>query len=172
MALNDLYYRIYRTILFLFKLPDVKMGKILFFLTILIHWNNSFCMEVIRDNISNITMFYYRKLSKFPSKLETIEYTIIYNFHSPYCYPGFDIYTTESDQSFCHQCITNGFGQLQNENLGVPLRQGCYRSSKWEFIMNHLLKLKCTGKTTIQDYVLKTTQFLLDLFVIFKVWEH
>ena len=83
----------------------------------------------VEDQIATDTGFYYRKLSDFPSKLASIEYTITFNktnidvhcVNGGRCVVRLDIYTSEDDKNLITNCSNNGYGQLHNENLHSPL---------------------------------------------------
>ena len=112
--------------------------------------------------ISTNTDFYYRKLSKFPSKLAILEYSIHFNFTNinVLCTKGvlckviLEIYTTENDQNLKFNCSKDGFGQLRNENLHTPLtlRDKAHRYTTCTLRNVDSDILQCEGKVTTQDY--------------------
>ena len=117
----------------------------------------------ISNQIETDTGFYYQRLSEFPAKLATIEYTITFNktniellcVNGTRCILRLDIYTSEDDQNLMTNCSSNGFGQLRNENLNTPLRNWGkpyrFTTCKLDNVDSDLLH--CKGRTIIQDVV-------------------
>ena len=110
--------------------------------------------------IKTDTEFYYHKLSKFPSKLATIEYIVSFNktnlkllcLNGTRCVVRLDIYTSEDDQNLMTNCSNNGYGQLRNENLHTLLRPGTYRFTTCKLDDVDVDMLHCNGRIMIQDY--------------------
>ena len=113
--------------------------------------------------IKEDTGFYYQRLSAFPSKMATIEYTITFNNTNIELYyvndswnvVQLDIYTSENDQNLRKKCSNNGFGQVRNENLHTPLgnRGKPYRSTTCNLDEVDSDVLHCKGRTVIQDFI-------------------
>ena len=106
----------------------------------------------LSGQVKTDTRFYYRKLSKFPSKMAEIEYSI--NFKKIDVKISLDIYTTEDDLNLKTNCSNNVYGQLRNENLHTPMK---LRSKPYRFTMCIIDDFNsdmvhCEGKVTIQDY--------------------
>ena len=140
---------------------------------------NSFCIRLLEsiillETVSNVvsertvlgqiktdTGFYYQKLSKFPSKVATIEYIVWFNktnidlhcVKDVKCFVRLDIYTTEHDRNLRTNCSNNVFGQLRNENLNSPLKSGSYRFTTCKLDDVDLDMLHCKGRIPIQDYI-------------------
>ena len=102
--------------------------------------------------IETDTKFYYRKLSKFPSKLAEIKYSI--RFKKIDRSVSLDIYTTENDLNLKTNCSNNVYGQLMNENLHTPKRPRSepYRFTTCKLDDSNSDMVHCEGKATIQDY--------------------
>ena len=119
--------------------------------------------KMVSDKILTNTSFYYVRLSEFPSKLATLEYSIKINFtnieiycaKAEACKVTLDIYTTENDQNLKMNCSRNAYGQLRNENLFTPMthqfKQYRFTTCNLDDMDSDLLH--CTGRTTIQDYL-------------------
>ena len=115
---------------------------------------------MVFDQIETDARFYYGKISKFPTKLATIEYTIRFNktsieLYCLRCIVRLDIYTGEDDQKLMTNCSNNGYGQQRNENLHTPLydRGKLYRFTTCKLDKIDSDFLHCEGRTTIQDYI-------------------
>ena len=110
--------------------------------------------------IETDTGHYYEKLSKFPSKLATIEYIVLFNktnidvhcVNGIECVVMLDIYTIEHDRNIRTNCSNAGFGQLRNENLHTPLRPETYRFTTCKLDDVDVDMLHCNGRIMIQDY--------------------
>ena len=116
----------------------------------------------ISDVVTTDTSFYYRRFQTFPSKLATLEYSVMFNLTKvkhQRCAKGcnviLDIYTTECDKNLNTNCSKDGFGQLRNENLWTPLhlRYHPYRFTICKLDQKDSDMLHCEGRTTIQDYI-------------------
>ena len=117
----------------------------------------------VLGQIKTDTGFYYQRLSEFPSKMATIEYTVTFNktnidlhcVNGAKCNVRLDIYTSQDDQNLRTKCSNNGYGQLRNENLHTPLklRHEPYRFTKCALDDIDSDILYCKGGTTIQDYI-------------------
>ena len=116
----------------------------------------------ISDVITTDTSFYYRRFETFPSKLATLEYSVMFNLtrikhqrDTKGCNVILDIYTTEYDKNLNKNCSNDGFGQLRNENLRTPLhlRYGPYRFTTCKLDEKYSDMLHCQGRTNIQDYI-------------------
>ena len=116
----------------------------------------------ISDLVTTDTSFYYRRFETFPSKLATLEYSVIFNItkinrycNGHECIVILDIYTTEYDKNLKTNCSNDEFGQLRNENLRTPfhLRNRPYRFTTCKLDDMDLDMLHCEGRTTIQDYI-------------------
>ena len=117
--------------------------------------------KTVSDKILTNTSFYYVRLSEFPSKLATLEYSIQINFtnieiycaKAEACKVTLNIYTTENDQNLKMNCSRNAYGQLRNENLFTPMthqfKQYRFTTCKLDDMDSNLLHW--TGRTTIQD---------------------
>ena len=118
--------------------------------------------EIVSDKISRNTNFYYRRLSRIPSKLATIEYFIRLNHTNltaqcvddQVCKVNLQIYTTEIHRNLKQNCSDTDFGQLRNVNLYTPLRPRVtrYRYTKCELDSKDTDMLQCKGNAMIQDY--------------------
>ena len=118
----------------------------------------------LSDVVTTDTSFYYRRFETFPSKLATLEYSVMFNRTkiNRHCDADgckvtcvLDIYTTEYDKNLQTNCSKDGFGQLRNENLHTPLfnRYEPYRFTTCKLDEKDSDKLHCEGRTTIQDYI-------------------
>ena len=83
-------------------------------------WKLNVSLNVI-GTIDKDCQFYYRKLSHFPSTLATIEYFVRYNQSSISPSVVMYIYTTEDNIDLRTNCKNKLYGQLQNEDLYMPL---------------------------------------------------
>ena len=115
----------------------------------------------ISDVVTKDTSFYYRQFQTFPSKLVTLEYSVVFNMTrinkqcgGEVCRVILDIYTTEYDQNLKTNCSNDSFGQLRNENLRIPLkpRYRPYRFTTCKLDELDSNMLHCEGTTTSQDY--------------------
>ena len=82
----------------------------------------------ISDAVAMDTSFYYRRFQMPPSKLATLDYSVMFNrtringdCERDICIEILDIYTSEHDKNLKTNCSNDGFGQLRNENLRTPL---------------------------------------------------
>ena len=116
----------------------------------------------ISDVVRKDTSFYYRRFETFPSKLATLEYSVMLNIteinhhcDGDGCTVLMDFYTTEYDKNLKTNCSNDGFGQLRNENLHTPLRprDQPYRFTSCKLDDKDSDILQCIGRTTIQDYI-------------------
>ena len=116
----------------------------------------------ISDMITTDTSFYYRRFVTFPSKLATLEYSVMFNMtkingdcDGDSCKVILDIYTTEYDKNLKTNCSKDAFGQLRNGNMYTPLdlRDKPYRFTICKLDKKNSDILHCEGKTTIQDYI-------------------
>ena len=115
----------------------------------------------ISNVVGNDTNFHYRTFPTFPSKLATLEYSLLFNiteinYHCRRdgCRVALDMYTTEDDLNLKMNCSNDSFGQLRNRNLHTKLS---IRYKPYAFIACKLDELDpdvlhCEGKTIIQDY--------------------
>ena len=117
----------------------------------------------VSNQIETDTGFYYQRLSEFPAKLATIEYTITFNktnielncVNGTRCILRLDIYTREDGQNLMTNCSSNGYGQLRNENLNTLLRNRGkpYRFTTCKSDNVDSDFLHCKGRTVIQNVV-------------------
>ena len=118
----------------------------------------------LSDVVTTDTSFYCRRFETFPSKLATLEYSVMFNMTkiNRHCDADgcnvrsvLDIYTTEYDKNLQTNCSKDGFGQLRNENLHTPLyhRYKPYRFTTCKLDEKYSDILHCEGRTTIQDYI-------------------
>ena len=115
-----------------------------------------------RRMVTTDTSFYYRRFETFPSKLATVEYSVMFNMtringdcERDRCKVILDIYTTEYDKNLKTNCSNDVFGQLRNENLRTPLRPR-YQPYRFTTCQLHDVDsdiLHCEGRTAIQDYI-------------------
>ena len=100
----------------------------------------------LSDVVTTDTSFYYRRFETFPSKLATLEYSVMFNMTkiNRHCDADgcnvtsvLDIYTTEYDKNLQTNCSKDGFGQLRNENLHTPLY---HRDKPYRFTTCNLMR--------------------------------
>ena len=100
----------------------------------------------ISDTILDDTKFYYRKLTIYPSKKVTIEFSLSHVGNGQIL----DLYTFDDNPYISRNCSYPRFGQLRNEDFIIPLGPArTYRFLSCDF-EDHILE--CHGKTTVQDY--------------------
>ena len=110
-----------------------------------------YCENItVLGTIKQDTSFYYRKLSTYPSRLATVEYSI---FYQETFTPNFDIYTTENHKNIEKKCSSVNYGQVANEDLHWRMRLGTYRFSHCENFKNDSKLRKCRGSASIQDFI-------------------
>ena len=116
----------------------------------------------ISDVVATDTSFYYRQFQMPPSKLATLDNSVMFNrtrvngeCERDICKVILDIYTNEHDKNLKINCSNDGFGQLMNENLRTPLylRNRPYRFTTCKLEDMDLDMLHCEGRTIIQDYI-------------------
>ena len=138
------------------------MGKVVIVLLLFSLLNVVRNKVPISDMVTEDTSFYYRQFQMFPSKLITLEYSVMFNISKIYrlcgrvgCIVLLDIYTTEYDKNLKINCSNDPFGQLRNENLRTPLRlrHKPYRYTDCKLDDEDPDMLHCEGNTTIQDYI-------------------
>ena len=105
------------------------------------------------------TTFYYRELTKEPSLLVTIEYTVIYNRSAVSTSSNIIIYTTEDHINRRTKCINDRYGQLRNENLYGPLREGTFRETTCARRPNQPEMIECHAQYPVQDFIPRNFSF-------------
>ena len=110
----------------------------------------------VSDTIENDIQAYYGKLSKYPSKIATIEHSITYPLeeYKMYLY----IYTHHEKLSLNSSYSRPKYGQLRNENLRIPLLKGRYRNS-WCHLEEGGKVCNCSGKTIVRDFLPRDFSF-------------
>ncbi len=156
-------------LIFPFRHDHCAMEKFLVFIGISL-WAGSSAAATISGVIPNDTQFYYRQWATFPSKSATIRFLIAYLVGSlcdpndEACYPRLDIYTTEEDRNFAHNCSADGFGQVDNDYmaLGLPKYVETNKTLYDENVMEcgqDRMTIYCSGKIDIQDYIPRSFAF-------------
>ena len=113
-----------------------------------------FATHLVSDTIEDDTVFYYRNLSKYPSKIAIVNYTV--RFPRELIsdnYVSLDMYTTDDNLNIRTNCSNKDYGQLYNKNLHTSLRRRPYRYTTCGSEQNNNNVIICTGHTKIQDYI-------------------
>ena len=120
-------------------------------LLLILLWNVASNEVRFFDVVRNYTNFYCRTFPTFPSKLVTLEYSILYNITkiNHHCGIGnctviLDVYTSEHDKNFFMNCSVDPFGHLRNENLRTPLYPGTNLTDS-----QHIREIKENGHLSI-----------------------
>ena len=103
--------------------------------------------HVLCSLITNDTTFCYQQLSKYPSKLVTIEFSVQYQYNTTTGPLILDIYTDKHDAD---ECLNRTYGQLRNRNLNqllVSPHTACKETNNQNGFM-----ASCNGKLKVQDY--------------------
>ena len=117
----------------------------------------SYTANTMTNVIGNASI-YTKKLSRYPFKMATIDYSVYIQQASGYKVT-LKFYTVEDLATRC----SNNYGQLGNENLHIPLTPMSTGSSNCKLSPNGSDSVHCSGTTTVQDFEPKNYFFEFSL---------
>ena len=117
--------------------------------------------HVLCSAITNDTTFYYQELSKYPSRLATIEFSVQYQYNTTTGPLILDIYTDKHDAlNAADECLNRTYGPLRNRNLHqllVSPHTTCKETNNQNGFM-----VSCNGKLKVRDYRPRNYAFSLE----------